>query len=100
MLGFIPMFSFEYQISIHSAENPARQGSSETAPAMMNEIAFFDCRGFRAVELLCHARSTGDEMDTDRELPLGSFYDSCLNALGTRQDIPPDVYGSRDQLAH
>jgi hypothetical protein len=40
MLGFIPMFSFEYQISIHSAENPARQGSSETAPVMMKEIAF------------------------------------------------------------
>ena len=34
------MLSFEYQISIHSAENPARQGRSETAAVMIKEIDF------------------------------------------------------------
>jgi hypothetical protein len=52
------MLSFECKISIHSAENPARQGRSETAAVMMKQIDFPTVAAFEAIELFGHARST------------------------------------------
>ena len=89
MLGFIPMLSFECKISIHSAENPARQGSSETAPMMMKETDFSTVAAFEAVEFILscsvNRRRNGQGSRVAARIVLRELLDRVRRAPTSRQ---------------